>query len=163
RLSGGRDQPARQDCLRHGPAQAFWREAGHAAEAESHSGGRTRGPVGRPDRGFGLRSTEDPCGRRGSSAGSVSRRRTELCDGTRQGRRTPGGAARYEQTAGAGEPAGQKRNGRKEGCPKGRRAGRRGTVRQSFRVQSRKVSRLKTDFDTRERCKNFETLKPSKP
>ena len=54
------------------------------------------------DRGLGLRSSEDSRGCRGSSAGGFSGRRTELCDRPRQGRRTPGRAARYEQAAGSG-------------------------------------------------------------
>ena len=134
----------------------FGEKQADAAKAESHPGGRTRGPAGWTDRGFGLRSTEDPCGRRGSSAGSVSGRRTELCDRTGQGRRTAGGAARHEQTAGSGEPAGQERDGRKEGCPEGRGAGRRGTVK--AKLHGFKVARFQgSDFDARER---WRTLKP---
>ena len=78
-------------------------------KTESHSGGRARGPAGRTDRGFGLRSSEDSRRRRGSSARGVSGRRAELCDRTGKGRRAAGRAARYEQAAGSGESAGQKR------------------------------------------------------
>ena len=55
--------------------------------------------------------SEDSRRRRRSSAGRVSGRRTELCHGTGQGCRTPGGAARHEQTARAGQPASQRYTG----------------------------------------------------
>ena len=82
-------------------------------KAESHPGGRARGAARGPDCGFGLRSTQDSRRRRGSSTGGVSGRRLELRHRTGQGRGTPGGAARYEQAAGAGQPADRDQSGKK--------------------------------------------------
>ena len=47
-------------------------------KTEPHSGGRACGTACRTDRGFGFGSLEDSRRRRGSSAGGVSGRRTEL-------------------------------------------------------------------------------------
>ncbi len=62
RLSGRRHQPAGQNRLRDGPAQALRPERGCPETAESDSGRRARGQAGRTDRRLGVRGFEDSGG-----------------------------------------------------------------------------------------------------